>query len=594
MRAMRRILTAGLSILAFVGCGESAVLSMTGAGTSDDVEGAVATNFQGLFQVAGGIYYSDGQFYCSFSSWNHFTSSTGQVNTGNVAQVLSHPSGLTDRGVCLTPSLAENIQFAPVPALSSSLLSYPAVVPVEVPPTIVSSLSGGSLVFFSTDFSYRCNVGSLGLQGLSNLSPTTSCFIDTAPFLSEHAPVTGTDAPRNAPATDFRRTYNGVFSAHRIGNQIISINHGENKNQWQPFGVPTLCTQNTVRPAVVCTNSPSLTSGGGCASGVYNGVWHDCRDAYFAFVSASVRGLDGFGLQDLGPIVWPTKGYLTSSGGLATNLGVRQPSSIVFNDYLYVFYLEVVDSAVSPDRNSGVKVARAPLLPGGGVGVFQTYYRCGASFSQDCFETSLPSGFSKTTIRSFYALSGGRSSSVFSSSRPDLINRFSVARIINTRLFAGVAFENGAITLRVSSDLIHWGKPVTLSGISTNGFSGTKFLYVNFLNRDGTAHDQIDLAGFRLIGSSGAAISSATLSTTKLLYSNLVSSQPLPPPPPIVFYGSGFFRVGGGIYYANAQQHYCGFKDWASFVAAGGSPQLSNVTVFERMPQNLISDGVCR
>lgn len=75
--------------------------------------------------------------------------------------------------------------------------------------------------------------------------------------------------------------------------------------------------------------------------------------------------------NDLGPIAWPSTGYLQTNGEKFT-CGVNTPSSIKYNGYLYLFFHDdgQYGSAGSPpfypppeeeNRHEGITVARAPV-----------------------------------------------------------------------------------------------------------------------------------------------------------------------------------------------------------------------------------------
>lgn len=377
------------------------------------------------------------------------------------------------------------------------------VQPSEIPPSIVMDPAGDkATVFHSTYFSTRCEID----RGHSLLAPGAfvqgaNCDIDTSPLISDYI-WSHRDAPLEQPETDAKRSYNGVFSAHRIDNRIVTINHGENKNWVNPTGQdPALCSRNTVKPEISCYASPALADLG-CASGLYGGQWIDCLESYHSFVTISSRIRSQSTVYDFGPIVWPADGYVKSNGVFST--GVRHPSSIVHDGYLYVFYADLSVSA-EPGRGPGIKVARAPLITDG-VGAFKTYFKC-ADENETCFsEMALPQGFTLSSIRSYYGRVGGRSTDILESTRvtrPDLVNRFSVAKLANEKGFIGVSLEDGRVYLRHSHDLLHWSRASEVESLSTNGLTtDTKFLYVNFLGASGSDHHLIDQNDFYLIGTS--------------------------------------------------------------------------------------------
>ena len=292
----------------------------------------------------------------------------------------------------------------------------------------------------------------------------------------------------------WRRNYYGSFSSHILHPNspeavIVSINHGENKNEI----VNNQKLQNTVNPQILVEN---------CASGYVGSQYQDCWDAYHAFVGLSwveYTAQSNWGQKthtDLGPIVWPSDGYLSASGQKTSLGGVRHPSSIIYNGFLYVFYLDTSNNSQS-GRGWGIKVARAPI-PTIGIPQPQDFrVLSNGQFSQP----SLPSGLTLNNIASFYNQPGGLSDCIIGCNH-DVV-RFSVAKINNTNYFLGVEEYNDPnwkIDLYISSDLIHWKNPANL--ISKDGDWNTGNLhYPIFLDKTGWNNTQIDSDEFYILGS---------------------------------------------------------------------------------------------
>jgi hypothetical protein len=349
------------------------------------------------------------------------------------------------------------------------------------------------------------------------LKPGKSLFSDHDVFRPESAVLTTYEDIRHSsfapahdldPSTFWRRNYYGVFSAALLDAAkdrpagVLAIMHCENKNEafpWNKRAYP-----NTIRPVQNYAEDQY--------SGYFDGVYRDYWPCYFAFVAATWCPLaekDGNGLMDhdLGPILWPSTGYIDAAGE-HINGGLRHPSMIVRDGYIYVFYLEASRSA-EPGRLGGIKVARARIEDGGIPGAFTNWF--GGAFS----EPSLPEGFAKERGGDFFAIAGGRS---------DLVNpemhggtvRFSVAKAEGTPYFLGVEeqIEEGftQLYLRASRDLVHWGPRLAVPGCRRPW--GENLHYPVFANKDYTSNTKIDPAGFYLVGSAASKMRAVRLSVT--------------------------------------------------------------------------------
>lgn len=228
--------------------------------------------------------------------------------------------------------------------------------------------------------------------------------------------------------------------------------------------------------------------------------------------------------DDLGPITWPSNGYIESLDGnktwiKATDGGVRHPSSIIKDNYLYVFYEDLSQGKESDGRGPGIKVIRAPINNGDvDPNSFMAYYN--GNFS----ENSLPRGFNLPTYYKSLSQKGPRTSSLF----PDLnkfapqstqgskrvgarlvgdITNFSVARVEGTDYYLGVAHElSRGVTLRLSRDLTSWSNPVVVPGTAENWWLGKTdlqkypLLYPRLANKNGDSNVSINPNEFYIIG----------------------------------------------------------------------------------------------
>jgi len=304
----------------------------------------------------------------------------------------------------------------------------------------------------------------------------------------------------------WRRNYNGIFSAHVItqpnsAQQILfAVSHGENKNDKQG----NYFYQNTVRPSfLINQNDPNTFSG------TFNGVYKDCWEAYFGFLNGNWIVYDAahdWGnqyLNDLGPIAWPSAGYVNSNNTQASS-GLRHPSSIVYNNYIYV-------KDESKDGTAGIKIIRCMLSNVLNSSSYETW-----SETQGWIP-SLPQGFSKDLCSNFFATRGPNNTPAFPNERNTV--RFSVAKFKNTNQFIGVEQYNddsdnnrAKLAFRLSSDLVHWSDRINFYSNSSLNWSDLTLKYPIFLSTDGTSNTDIDLSQFYVIGSS------SNNSITKLLF----------------------------------------------------------------------------
>mgnify|MGYP006290269857 CR=1 FL=1 len=295
------------------------------------------------------------------------------------------------------------------------------------------------------------------------------------------------------PLPYWRRNYYGVFSAHLLrgqengGDYILALLHGENKNErvW-----PGIYYDNTILPPR--RYQPEEYSGMDPVSGEYQDQW----ETYFAFTGLSwcpLSDSDGNRLMgyDQGPCLWPSAGYLRD--GTMVSRGLRHPSSIVHDGYLYVYYLEEFPGLDEPGRKPGIKLARALLKEATRPGSLRCWYDGG--FRQP----SLPQGFHRHN-QDFLSVPGGRSEAII----PDYCLRFSVARLLGADSFLSVeqriiGGDEYALFLRTSDDLVHWSQGVEVPDSRHPWPEG--FHYPVFADLDFTSNTCIDPDGFYLVGS---------------------------------------------------------------------------------------------
>lgn len=296
----------------------------------------------------------------------------------------------------------------------------------------------------------------------------------------------------------WRRNYNGIFSAHVVTlpntNQqlLFAVSHGENKNDKQN----NYFYQNTVRSSfLINQNDPNTFSG------FSNGIYKDCWESYFGFLNGNWSIYDAahnWGnqyLNDLGPLAWPSAGYINTNNTQASS-GLRHPSSIVFGNYIYIYV-----SDESKDGTGGIKLIRSTLNNIRNPAFYETWSEIKG------WIPSLPVGFSKELCSNFFAIRGPSNTPVFPNDRNTV--RFTVAKFKNTNQFIGVEQYNddydnnrAKLAFRFSSDLIHWTNRTIFFSNSSLNWSNLPLKYPIFLSADGTSNTDIDQNQFYVIGSS--------------------------------------------------------------------------------------------
>ena len=290
----------------------------------------------------------------------------------------------------------------------------------------------------------------------------------------------------------WRRNYNGIFSAHVYDHIpssqkiLFSVSHGENKNE----RVGDYCYQNSINPTqpIIC-NDPNTWSGS--IDGInYREHWQ----SYAGFLNGNwipytlANDWGNIYHNDLGPIGWPSAGYLDQNS-LQTSNGLRHPSSIIEGNHIYIF---VKDESF--DNTSGVKLFRCELDSTLTPARFETW--AGSNWIP-----ALPAGFHKDQIANFFSTRGPQNTPVFSPQYNTV--RFAVAKFKNSNEFIGVEQYNASansirIALRTSSDLIHWSSPIDI--YTTSNWSDLPYKYPIFLSKDGTSNTSIDRDEFYIVG----------------------------------------------------------------------------------------------
>ncbi len=313
---------------------------------------------------------------------------------------------------------------------------------------------------------------------------------------------------------NWKRNYHGIYTAvyfnHPTRGPIsLGFLHGENKNEISE----DRSFQNTIQPNVpIDPGDPTSYSGGN--------PFHDGWKAYNAMISAAWipnNSQSNWGQQffanELGPIVWPSTGYVTK-GGVKCTSGLRHPSSIIAGDYVYIFY---VDSGpfgsnipAEEGRSEGIKVVRAPVAQALDAHSYTVYYRDVAG--NESWLPSLPYGFTKETMLDFVSVKGPKSTDIMGDTKDvsDEI-RFSVAKVRNANYFIGVEeymdltdAKKYKVALRFSNDLVHWTNR-SLIVTTADNWSTTNMNYPIFLSKDGWSNTDIDIDDFYLLGTGSVA-----------------------------------------------------------------------------------------
>ncbi len=313
---------------------------------------------------------------------------------------------------------------------------------------------------------------------------STNILSDTVKFSSSNCKIVS----KSKSKQDWKRNYYGLYDFIVTTNQlrnkqnIIAVTHGENKNKGNK--------NNTINKNVKSKK---------CTSGFVNNIFRECWDAYNAFVGIAHSNYlkKNANFKDLGPILWPSTGYLDAEKN-KVSYGLRHPDLIEHNGYVYVFYLE--GTQIQPGKNAGIKVARAPI-PKDGIpkpGTFKNYANGG--FTED----SLPKGFKKSKIKKFYATKGGKADKILKYDYDASSIMFSVAKVKNTDYFVGIEElqdhknKRLVVGLRFSKDLVNWSKLTEIHGSNSLVWADFTMHYPTFLNKANLSSNKIGLSEFHI------------------------------------------------------------------------------------------------
>lgn len=328
------------------------------------------------------------------------------------------------------------------------------------------------------------------------------------PFLASRSFIRsdGYDAAR--PARDWARVYHAIYSVETFqhpsaGPVSLGFLHGENKNL-----VSGQHYQNTIQPNVPIDLRDHRTYSGGSP---YIEGW----EAYNAFISAAwiphngqTNGGKQFFGNELGPIVWPSTGCITPGGVKATS-GLKHPSSITHDNYIYVFYSEggPYGGRVPREegRTEGIKVARAPVHDALNPGSYEVYYK--DPNGVETWHRSLPEGFSRERMLDFVTVKGGKASDIMNDSLDQSQHiRFAAAKVRNTDYFIGVEeyidladVRKFKVAIRFSKDLVHWTLRQRVVYEAPN-WENSRLNYPVFLDKEGATNTAIDINDFYIVG----------------------------------------------------------------------------------------------
>lgn len=345
---------------------------------------------------------------------------------------------------------------------------------------------------------------------------------------------------------NWRRNYNSIYSAHYINHPVqggvsIGFQHSENKN----YVSGSNCNsgthyQNTMNPAAQINCSDHWTWSGG-------DPYEDGWGAYHAMVTAAWTpnnqqtnwGQQYFGNQ-LGPIAWPSNGYVKSNDVIASS-GLKHPSSIIEGDYIYIFFsdggLFAGSLPQAEGREEGIKVIRVHKNNALDPTQYRVYYKDPAG--NVSWDPSLPPGFTKETMLQYAKVQGPKSTDVLKDATSDQSQeiRFSVAKVSGTNYFIGVEeyidyndfCSSGGnkfkVAIRFSYDLVNWSDRVLQIGAS-NCWDQHNMRYPILLNSNGWTNTEINLNDFYILGSH-----TITNQVNKVRLFYYVPPPPPPPPP---------------------------------------------------------------
>lgn len=301
---------------------------------------------------------------------------------------------------------------------------------------------------------------------------------------------------KSALKTPWKKNYNGVFTAQvlqhpKMGEYIMAFSHGEHKNERIWHNGKYHYYQNQIIATPIDPNNADTYSGFR-----NNGVYFEHWDSYFGFLNGNWiqrKGENGWGnkkYHDIGPVIWPSNGLVDKHGNKAS-WGLRHPSSIIHDNYMYLYYMDTSGGS-KPGRRAGIKLARvhvdSTLIPS----QYKVYF-------EGQWLPSLPKNFEKERLLAFKAKKGGKSSRILETFNSV---RFSVAKVKGQNLFLGVQQHmdegHSKVVIRASEDLINWTEP--LLEIQDDLVDSYHFSYPIFLDKSGWTNTEIDLDDFFILG----------------------------------------------------------------------------------------------
>mgnify|MGYP005750644541 CR=1 FL=1 len=370
----------------------------------------------------------------------------------------------------------------------------------EIPPVILSNSRGYTYIsstFFSTVWRHQQNLATPTDDLIRITRRRGNGFYATSSlhwwerFLNpEFLNSSNYKHQREWQNNHWRRNYNGIFSAHILpdrgrGNIVFALSHGENKNE----KVGDFFYQNSVRPDyLIKPRDPSTYSGGT--------PYKDCWEAYFGFLNGNWSKLNNDStlgptyFNDIGPVLWPSAGYVNRQGH-QTSQGLRHPSSIVHNGYLYIF---VIDTSM--DGTGGVKIVRVLTENVLNPQRYQTWSKGG-------WIKALPDGFSASQVKNYFTVRGPANTPIIPNDKSTV--RFSVARFQEStnRFIAVEEYINANNTIelafRYSKDLINWSDRHVIYHASN--WKVSELHYPVFMNLKGLTDGSINRKEFYILGS---------------------------------------------------------------------------------------------
>lgn len=457
--------------------------------------------------------------------------------------------------------------------------------PPEITPLTLMQNNGQRLYVLPTQWSFLCTSPDNILNSSPNsplILPFQNCQLITKPDVYDFYDPNNTNSvvkmryknpeiinPITQMTKDWKRTYDGLLSLHLINNQLVGVRHNEHVNHEYPSSWTgegkAFIYQNTIQSGVPAT----IAQGGtpyidaifqyswpqGCRSGYgiprfnasnidlgQSGTYDHCWDSFSNFVSLVQIDTNSGNwtpnpaiknpeidsrIHDQGPIIWPDSNYRGGYDGLGHMIspanhwrssGFYQPTSFISNDYIYIFFKTVKWGGYCTGA------ARAPLNSNGVAGSWNFFNRARNSFDIP----SLPSGFTKDTIRNYYdTITGNKSDCIVDESDTSQPQYFNVAKIKNTPYFIATEERSNqstgkwAMGVRFSTDLINWSSFQELSSCQTTvegtyGWGCGSFAYPTFLDKNATTNYEVDRDKFYILGTHATGSSGHELSAMEL------------------------------------------------------------------------------